>query len=78
MSRRCIFPRRSSVRGAKQPITGPLSSIRMGDEHKELVGRIVAGLFLDMQDEPLSEILIACYVTGMENALSAVKEQSDG
>jgi hypothetical protein len=67
---RVIFPRRSYLKNRAQPITGRLDSIKLTDEQADLVGRIVAGLFLDMQDKPLSDVLAACYITGLNHGAS--------
>lgn len=68
------FPSRYAPRGVAKPITGPLDSIALSDEQHETVERLVIGLFLDMQNQPLARILMACYISGFQHALAATDE----
>ena len=78
MTRRYAFPRKYAQRGAQQPIQGRLSSMKLEQDHKDLIDRITIGLFLDMQNKPLADILAACYMSGVQHAMSVLKEQSRG
>jgi hypothetical protein len=72
------FPRKHSARGASQPITGELARIRLEADQAALVENIVIGLFLDMQDKPLTDILTACYLTGANHAICAQHQPPEG
>lgn len=69
------FPTKYAPRGKEQPIRGKLDSVKLTDDHRELVCRITMGLFLDMQNRPLADILAACYVSGMHHAIASLTEK---
>jgi len=72
------FPKKYPGRSQKEhPITGDLAKIKIEKEHRELIERIVIGLFLDMQDKPLTEVMLSCYITGANHALMAERERAD-
>ena len=69
------FPKKHAGRsGLPQPITGTLSKVRLSSEQEELSRQICNGLFLDMQDKPLSDVLVACFLTGMSMVIEAHKD----
>ena len=72
--RRCAFPRKHAQRGASQPICGKLSEARLPEGSKDLIDRITIGVFLDMQNQPLADILAACYLTGVNHAIESMKD----
>ena len=65
------FPSKYAPKGSIAPITGALDSVRLSEEHLDLIERIAIGLFLDMQNQPLAKILMACYLTGMQHGVAA-------
>ncbi len=72
--RRNPFPSKFAPRGSSQPIRGKLDRIKMTTEQRELIDRIVVGLFIDLQNEPLADILTACYVTGLNHGVRGLTD----
>lgn len=71
---RNAFPTKFAPRRSEQPIRGDLSSVIVDDEQRHLINRITVGLFLDLQNKPLADILAACYITGANHAIGALSD----
>ena len=69
------FPYKFSARGAPQPISGKLEKIILPHDQAILINRMVVGIFIDMQDRPLADIMAACYISGAQHAIAIQREE---